>query len=127
MTGFTSGKISHDPEPWVSRRTGERYPEPDAAPETVLTWGMDLAPRPEFEHHNPILVDFRRLMGEIIQTGSGTESPAQAEWWIELLDGDPHMDNPYSWGDLAGSDQEQIDHARRVLTRLADLTRTETS
>lgn len=34
-----------DPDPWVSRRTGQRGPSPDYFPESILTHGVDYRPR----------------------------------------------------------------------------------
>lgn len=34
-----------DPDPWVSRKTGERGPSPDYFPESVGVYGFDYKPR----------------------------------------------------------------------------------
>lgn len=118
---FTSGKraeigmppANHDPEPWRSRTTFERYPEPDAAPERVLTWGMDLAPRAKFDVlDNPILADFR---ANHVRKQIGT--PKLAVSWGRALSGG------VDWARESGrkGDPQQIIHARRVLSKLAAL------
>jgi hypothetical protein len=97
VSGYTSGKVSHDPLPWACAH-GKRADEP---------WKLDREdrrydPRPEFDNHNPILVAFRKY---------NTANPEldTAEGWL--------------WGIENGHNDpatpEQIDHARRVLTKLA--------
>jgi len=124
---FTSGTqalqgrtVNHDPLP-IKWYEGCRYsanmPKPPGA------W---LDPRPEYAVlDNPILADFRRLMDGIIQTGgSGTKSPAQAEWWLVLLSDENPLARAHSGFDYHITD-EQLRHAIRVLTLLVALGRDE--
>lgn len=68
---------------------------------------------------NPILDDFRSIYHET------TPTIYQGYWelaeiWLELLDEDPAMVKSINWGALVDTvTGSQIDHARRVLNRLA--------
>lgn len=113
MTSFTSGKISHDPRAWIDVN-GNRHSSHRAQLRKGQTLeafyakqGTIYAPRPEFDHHNPILAAFR---GEV----AGLGMPQSLKYFDETAG--PSTDTP-----------EEIDHARRVLTKLANLTETETS
>lgn len=107
-SGFTSGKTTHDPEPWLLS-TGARFSETVALmfPEVGRFGLADYAPRPEFDNHNPILVWLRALWGD---PNCGTHT--------EIL---RYMLNDVR---LIGSEFTiaERDHARRVLTKLAALT-----
>lgn len=76
---------------------------------------------PQTNPTNPILLDFRSIYHET------TPTVYQGYWelaeiWLELLDGDPAMLQTINWGALVDLvTDNQIDHARRVLTRLANL------
>lgn len=110
MTYFTSGKVSHDPEPWTSQY-GNRYNAPWSFGERIE---FTHAPRPEFDNHNPILVSLRRM-----QEIQPKVSLNRRTWaYLSGLEG---------LGIAIGATRDQITHARKVLTRLANLTRTETS
>ena len=67
---------------------------------------------------NPILVEFRRMIRDDWDIREG-ELWMYAGSWVDLMDEDPHMSERINWGTLAGTEQPAIDHARRVLTRLA--------
>lgn len=101
MSLYTSGKVHHDPEPWrLSLNSGTTY---RAAERERLDYDYD--PRPEFDNHNPILATIRL-----------TSSIEPVSW----------LDTPLLRGELpmAAYTPEHIDHARRVLSKLAALTMT---
>jgi hypothetical protein len=102
MTGYTSGKTHHDPLPHIDAH-GRRFEEAYTAPyrdcrQCTTTYD----PRPEFDNHNPILSTIREC---------ATIEPAS---WL---------DTPLIRGELpmAAYRVEHIDHARRVLSKLAAL------
>lgn len=128
MTAYTSKTprmLNHDPHPITAGKAGGR----------IALWEHELLadrfpdaahdPRPEFDHEqhnepNPILIDFRRMIRD------DWDMPEGLLWlyagsWVDLIDEDPHMSKPDNWGPLTGTTQPAIDHARRVLTRLAAL------
>lgn len=105
---FTSGKISHDPEPWQQPWPGLRrsnVPEKRFGDTAADAWAWN--PRAVFDHHNPILVLTRRV------------------WPGPLSDG---AEGILGWRDGVSTGPnytpEHIDHARRVLSKLAALTTT---
>lgn len=103
MAGFTSGKVSHDPLPWLWE---------DGARSSGTAWEhawtpSAYTPRPEFDNHNPILVAFREYMDNFGED-DGTEAFIRAE---ECASG--ALDAFYA--------PEHIDHAHRVLSKLAAL------
>jgi hypothetical protein len=96
---YTSGKISHDPYP-------VRIAGRDARSKRML-WPADVyAPRPELDNHNPILVAYREY----------DERNARVfRTWASTMHG-------WSWDRFNFTPTpEHIDHARRVLTKLAAL------
>lgn len=115
---YASHAPNTDPKPWERPTTGERFEE---------YFDADLIhnPREEYrqEPHNPInrvLVDFRRLLNEIIGGWEPEAIEQEAAWWLFLLNNDMTMVNPGNWGDKAGSfDHDEISFARRVLFRLS--------
>lgn len=110
MSLYTSGKVHHDPEPYRTRfPTLIRHRHPAWAPlaeDCIYGPGCEYAPRPEYDNHNPILVDFRREAEAL-----GRSYPKD---WLRVC-------KPWFWPD--GFDTH-IAHARRVLTKLASLTTT---
>lgn len=108
MSGMTSGKVYRDPLPWQATTVYGahlgRYPNPVPG---YGHWG----PRDEFDNHNPILRYFR---DEVARYGN----PAHGDYarWLEPLSEPGRMT-------LSGKilTAEHIDHARRVLTKLANL------
>lgn len=111
MSGYTSGKTHHDPMPWINgaQLRGRRpFHIVGAYPHIEPVYD----PRPEFDNHNPILV-WLRAIWEDPNCGTHTEI-------LDYLLNDPRMI------DSRRSDftPERIDHARRVLTKLAALTTT---
>lgn len=110
---YTSGKTTHDPEPYVDQWGIDRNADGDPA-------GYDFdvqfhyAPRPEFDNHNPILVAYRRIpdidlwdMGFAMHATYGGER----EW--ERPD--------HYFHSFVVASPEQVKHARRVLTKLANI------
>lgn len=103
MTTLTSGKAHHDPKPWVNY--GEdgipnaygrhpRYSDCSAL--------CRYEPRPKFDNHNPILVEFRK----------GVTVDPERDWTEIFLSTLPEWDSG------------EVGHARRVLSKLAALTTT---
>lgn len=119
MTMFASKTprdLNHDPYPYVTYRdlTGTLGPQAlwrsgnrvDGA-----GYFTKLEPRPEFDHvqhnePNPLLADYRL---DIAHTGWRDRDPR--DWLKEVTTRFPGVTFPWS--------SAQIDHARRVLTRLA--------
>jgi len=103
----TPRDLNHDPLPYVTR-AGNRY-------EDGIWYGHDmfrryLDPRPEFDHvqhnaPNPLLLDMREFWPVIVGD------------WLAALD-DPWFTDgvPQEFGSVT---EDHIDHARRVLSRLA--------
>ena len=121
----TPRDLNHDPEPILLANSEGRI----ARWEWELLQGPPLhvngsdSPRPEFDHvqhnqPNPILVEFCRMIRDDWDIREG-ELWMYAGSWVDLMDEDPHMSERINWGTLAGTEQPAIDHARRVLTRLA--------
>lgn len=142
---FKSKQVNLDPEPWKCYQTGERQAEPghhpdfDPRPEFEPTRD----PMPVIHHHaecilngerleglafsgdewaprrehfdtpvNPILADFRRVwIGE-------PDFMEAVEFWRDGLD-EAGQDGPDQWTE--NYSVEEIDHAHRVLSRLAAL------
>jgi hypothetical protein len=105
---YTSGKISHDPSPNIDNATGRRVRS--GFPVPGCTW----APRPEFDNHNPILAYLRASLGHYESFDGEEMNSAQiAADWLDhgsLGDYAPELSSP-----------THINHARRVLTKLAAL------
>lgn len=111
MNGFTSGldpmrvAPNHDPEPWVARRSplrratirmGERH-----------EW--ELRPRPEFDVlDNPILAAFRSAIAD-------DDPYADADSWLA------NLSDMSAESEVWAHDSAHIEHARRVLSKLAAL------
>lgn len=94
---FNSQKINTDPQPWLCECGGSRSDMPEN-PYGLIGHDYLLAPRPEFDNKpNPILVEFRNLTNR------------DAASVLRQL---PSFYTPH------------IDHARKVLQRLANLTTT---
>lgn len=110
-TYMTSGKHHADPEPWVFTGTSTRTSFKGA-------WGLmqDYAPRPDFDNHNPVLVSFRQ---HVQDDHSLVE---ESERW--LRDMTPERITAGSLTAVVGLapwslNPEHIEHARRVLQKLA--------
>lgn len=106
----SSRDLNQDLFPYVGSH-GSRHAYPGTLNGDALTHD----PRPEFDHiqhnePNPVLVAFREHNIEAARPGSW-ESHATPEGWLEYTEG--HYQGP----------RECIAHARRVLTRLANLTK----
>lgn len=104
MTGLTSGKSHKDPQPYMHRASGER-----AA--THYNGWMEYAPRPRYDNHNPILTRFRTHRGE-------TPIDLYLDYTDEKAERDPVLvEIVFS----VKATPEQIRHAHRVLTKLANV------
>lgn len=124
MTMFASRTprdLNRDPHPWL---------DPTADPRRTPFWrtsyrmtGMVYEPRPEFDHvqhnpPNPILVEVR--LNCRTPEVDGWNARIAALYYIEeVLPDATYAQSVRRWT------AEQIDHARRVLTRLANLTKGE--
>lgn len=75
---------------------------------------------PQTNPSNPILLDFRSIYNEAPSIYEGYWQ--FAEIWLDLLGEDPAMVQSRNWGALVDIvTGNQIDHAKKVLTRLAAL------
>ncbi len=110
---FASQQINTDPKPWLEWESDSRYSqaEVDAENERDRCWrGLGKRPRPEFDNTpNPILLDFRENHGA---TGAWLN-----EITLDQLDAEFLREVGNAW-DVPVTD-EHIEHARKVLTRLA--------
>lgn len=106
----TPRDLNRDPEPYVYAFGGERLSREDAYWNVGRVIGYE--PRPEFDHPqhnepNPILLDLRDTHG-------------LPDLWLEAIegrDGDVFLAGvPRAFGDVRA---DHINHARRVLRRLA--------
>lgn len=113
---FTSkepGQFPRDPEPYVLTLP---YVTPRRAARVTFTGEqggarVEFAPRPEFNTEaNPILRDFRVILG--LPSPRVNTTQTLAEHWLECEDC-MEYDSPTT---------TQLNHARKVLTRLAALT-----
>ncbi len=97
MAIFASRRVNVDPEPWVNPAGDLRY-------HTQVHGGWKFDPRPEFDNVvNPILVAFRVVYD---REAAGFLAGAEMR---EIEKG--------KWSAVAS--REHIDHARRVLQKLA--------
>ncbi len=114
----TPRDLNRDPEPWVTKpQLRAEFGRPKHHAESIDCYAYCVRdPRPEFDHvqhnhPNPILLDFRETNGI-------------AELWLEAIegkDGDVFLAGvPKAFGAIRAP---HIDHARRVLGRLARLTK----
>lgn len=109
MTGYTSGKTTRDPKPWLSTATS-----PDLRASEYLDDDWAFRPRPEYDNHNPILVGYRANpdidlwdIGFAMFTSFG----GNRDW----------DERGHYFHSFTIATPEQVDHARRVLTRVAAL------
>lgn len=106
----TPRDLNHDPAPFLDER-GSRWISPVTFQPRTFTY----SPRPEFDHAqhnepNPILMAFRRDAEEMKrELGWDTQTTARS-WGRDAF---------YSFVDMYPT--EFLDHARKVLTRLANL------
>lgn len=115
MTQFSSRPpFNDDPLPWTDPR-GENRHGPYGG------WSSEYAPRPEFDrpqHNptNPILTEFRKCAAEHGDAPRLAAHWTKSDWmWAEMCLKD------HSFVDEPIGTPEQERHARRVLTRLANL------
>lgn len=120
---FNSQRVNTDPKPWRYDLLGMIPPEKRAREATQVTGGFSYAPRDEYwsSNVNLILEDFRSAFFEVIYSDGILQETAK--WWLYLLALDPEMKKVQYWGHdiVEAATPEQIDHARKVLTRLANL------
>lgn len=119
---YSSGKhekLTADPQPYVDQWDIDRSPDGDPAGFDFDVW-FSYSPRPEFDRPlanpaNPVLVEFRA------EAGQHYPFRDDLAWWVLCLNADPSTfrTDGYGWS------EEHIDHARRVLKRLARLTANE--
>lgn len=136
MSIYTSGTqardgrtVNHDPNPWVIEQEGAplghyRFPTHAAACAEFNRADGDRIirrmPHPEYAVlDNPILAGFR---------ANSFSTRWHAEYWIKALDAHNAFGAQSVWSDpqhafhsLSNATPEQIEHARRVLTKLAAL------
>lgn len=112
-TTFHSRGTNTDPLPWVNRiDISQRAATPDAFPETIRTHGVSHEPRPQFDNRpNKILVAFRQLVAAFPER----DIAGLAERAMQCA---PVFD------DAMNTPAHQA-HARRVLTRIARIYKTE--
>ncbi|WP_025157230.1 hypothetical protein [Leifsonia aquatica] len=103
MTGFTSGKGSKDPEPYVGIPTPGGEGIRLERPPVTEGWEVFLDPRPEYDNHNPVLVELRWDISVIGDPRWAVKNQLDALAWGE-------------WNTQATWEQRQ--HARRVLEKL---------
>lgn len=107
---------TRDPEPWHQSWPGLRC---SSAPQEG--WGWE--PRPEFTTpSNPILIEVRSAASSLWDSSPTTE----AELWLNAIDDTNHPSGirAFAQGDrdfVLACTPEQIEHARKVLTRLVVL------
>lgn len=110
---LTSGKVDTvDPEPWAYRRNSKTGPGPFGTPDRAAARtdrAMLWFPRPEYDRNiNPILEDFR-----------ASTNTSLARWIVALSsftaqpEGTGHRTEP-----------QHVEHAKRVLMKLAALRET---
>ncbi|PRB08795.1 hypothetical protein [Microbacterium sp. MYb64] len=112
MSAFASKTprdLNHDPEPMVYPFSGQRAPYADES------LGWIFSPRPEFDHvqhnaPNPILV-WAREVG--VDAALGEVTFSSGSYLVE------------TWVGAVQVTSEHVVHARRVLTRLANLAKSE--
>lgn len=115
MTYFTSGAVYHDPEPWAYSRTSKSGDLLFGTPERAATRydrAMMHYPRPEFDHHNPVLEYFRA------DVRFGNVPHGTYLVWLNGVRVGMKFTTPG-----VATTQEHIDHARRVLTKLEGLSK----
>jgi hypothetical protein len=104
-----------DPTPWNVDESGgntaygSRADAEREHPGAVVEW-MPLAPATTHPH-NPILVAFRDALATDLY-----ESRSIASLWADLIESEGRIEEP----ECSDATPEQIDHARRVLARLAN-------
>lgn len=106
MSGYTSGRVHKDPEPWRNPNDGRRSSH-------GVKWisGRDLyQPRPVYDNHNPILVELRRTVD------LGASLPAMVQVFRNWF--------RFGKAEKISATLAQANHAWRVLEKLAFLTMT---
>lgn len=127
MTMFNSQKINTDPAPFSGGRNQRISREEYLGIDPVMrkcVWLLD--PRPEYDNNpNPVLVAFRDYAA--LET-FGTVSEATIDRWIDAFasydefGGYDLWDHPKNtFHAFTVAEPEHIDHARKVIARLAAL------
>ena len=99
--------VTRDPEPCRNEDSAERLTAQEAEQDRATGWEVTFDPRPEYDHPvNRVLVAFRQ--GRF----------ASLDWFLHEY---CHDTDSWVWDgtDAENPTPEEIDHARRVLTRLA--------
>ena len=99
--------VTRDPEPYRNEDSAERLTAQEAEQDRATGWEVTFDPRPEYDHPvNRVLVAFRQ--GRF----------ASLDWFLHEY---CHDTDSWVWDgtDAENPTPEEIDHARRVLTRLA--------
>lgn len=119
-TSKTPRDLNHDPLPYVmyanDRRTDVRSAEWGMQSDGEVEYVRSLDPRPEFDHAqhnepNPILLAFRQDVADVFVAEQFNVAAIARSW----IDGDALE----LFADMYPN--EVLDHARRVLERLANL------
>lgn len=103
--------VTRDPEPCRNEDSAERLTAQEAEQDRATGWEVTFDPRPEFDHPvNRILAGVREDVNNSADLNHDTK--ATAEFWLSFSD---------DWDkDGLNATPDEIAHARRVLTRLAN-------
>lgn len=115
--------FNDDPEPWTDNFTGDRTSQRTGyMASTFSSWPRPEYERPQHNPTNPILAEFRKFCApdEWDIVGDSARIALYADSWVDLMAEYPNDDRT-AWGSLADLPRQNFDHARRVLTRLANL------
>lgn len=111
----TPRDLNHDPKPYRYNNSRDIRRALEDMPVNVVHYTRD--PRPEFDHiqhnpPNPILAGARHPSEDWREWLAALNDPTEIFSWDADQDGD---------GDVRICTPDMIDHARRVLTRLAQI------
>lgn len=107
---FKSKQVNTDPKPYRNEDSAERLTTQEAQQDRATGWEVTFDPRPEYDHPvNRILAGYREDVANSADLGHDVR--ATAEYWLSFSD---------DWDkDGLTATPDEIDHARRVLERLA--------
>lgn len=112
---FNSQHINNDPKPWRYDLLGMIPPDKRARESEQVTGGFAYVPRPEYDNNpNPILENFRRTVNRI---SKGLVHIQQAEDHLAITLNIVES----SVFQFTEETLSHVDHARKVLTRLANI------